>query len=525
MSGHEDTRQMLANRLDALIQVGLEVHEEFERDGVQVVSDLCRMLELDPTTVPISAMATLVFSYALFGQPLLCASQQRLQETVIDRLEASERMLFRSLQNQDLRAWSYQERKGGRSTGRPLGGVDVASEEFIDGVLHVTSRVPFGQGEYLAWFLTEGQHKFLVCAWVLDDASRALIVGHRPFPLTTPPQQYWEDHIEFVLRVAIAPVRWVRDTYAFQKKPPSPQPRASQRMRPSSRLLPSDLVTEVYLECDRRGQLRPLLANGANLDQTEELTSLLEKHRWDALSWVGKGAFTGANDPQLEAFVPLERIANCFGVSLTDGGRGEDRGLRSLPIRVLGIAPEHILFDEVHAMEPISRALAWESKQTAGTKDVSEAFVCFRREQRWLATYSRVELGRDEHVERLDYATLRRGLSTLFEPRLATLPIESMELSKQQLSRLETALRKKPYDETKPVTVGDLPDDREHLVAHHNVGERAELELKRGLLTLAQRWRNTLFGVETRQAPVSETTTDLEDGLSELASLFDFEGV
>ena len=196
-----------------------------------------------------------------------------------------------------------------------------------------------------------------------------------------------------------------------------------------------------------------------------------------------------------------------------------------MPIRVLGIAPEHILFDEVHAMEPISRALAWESKQTASTKDVSEAFVCFRREQRWLATYSRVELGRDEHVERLDYATLRRGLSTLFEPRLATLPIESMELSKQQLSRLETALRKKPYDETKPVTVGDLPDDREHLVAHHNVGERAELELKRGLLTLAQRWRNTLFGVETRQAPVSETTTDLEDGLSELASLFDFEGV
>lgn len=541
----------LVTGLATLLQTALEVHEELERStGRSPVAELSEALAIDPLAVPLEHVATVLFAVLVLGAPALTRSQELLQERLLERLERGPRMLFRQLRTEPLRGWRYLPQPASRDVAAQLAGPERGREEFFDALLDLGrgAREPHG-GACLGWPLTtsSGGH-VLIAAALLAPQSEQAVEALAPFPMPRSERAFWDENQATLVRLCVDPLGLLRTRAAREADQETVDPAA---FRDGARLVlypastPGELLERLVVAADfeliargnswyspqlrRVRHARELIARARAGDDLASLVQALTVLRYQLLGWSGQTRFTGADDPALEAWLPLERVLEGLGTA-PDASMpaAQPHLLKTHPVSVLALDAQHPVFAEIHNREPVRQALDWARRHPGPPADALDAaFERYSDERRWLATFAPLDLERDDHLERIDLAVILHGLCEVFDARVLRTPLSELTgLDSRQLGWLESALRERPYTDENVLRVADLPREESRLLRLRNIGRGSLAQLKRGLMALADGWRAIAAGLDPRSLePSSRGSTALHDaslldGLDELAALF-----
>lgn len=223
------------------------------------------------------------------------------------------------------------------------------------------------------------------------------------------------------------------------------------------------------------------------------------------------------DEPILDSMLPVERVLEALGCA-PDATMAEAAPelLARHPMGVLGLPPDHPIWERHHPREAIQLALSWSRRSE--DKTVPEAFRVYEQEQRWLATFSGMDLSEARHRERTSYEELGHGLHHLFDGRVLELPLGELPVDGRVSQRLVKALGAS-------ATIRDLPRKSTTLLRKSGVGPSTLEALLGGLLERARTWRQDMAQLTIAPAlqqaqTVESAKTSLSEGLDELAALF-----
>ena len=268
---------------------------------------------------------------------------------------------------------------------------------------------------------------------------------------------------------------------------------------------------------------REIVARATGPADIAELSGAIDDLRYHCFSaLLNYHGIYRSSDSRLEELMPRSSVLADIGLAL-DGTmeRAADADLLKEPLALLGLDPDHPALRDRHRLDPIRNVVRWADTRSDSpdAAEVQQAWLTYRAERRFAATYAELDL-EDTHVVELfvSYDELTHAFGHVFDGRLADVPLAALMLEGTTATRLATALA---LDADEVAEVGDLPTRFRQLEEAPRIGAESLLRLKRGLVRVLSTWRPRTMNVDESLIVRGEhTEAELKEGLDELASLF-----
>lgn len=436
----------------------------------------------------------LVFSKAVSRMQ---ESFQTLLNTALE--EASQRLLWRQLNTQHIKLWSYRRSLQNRGIGRTVAGPLQYQEVYFDNIIAADGAIL--EAEHYLGFACPVQwmqKNILVLFSEISQTQSYFASALHPYPCTPDDDAFWEEQLLVILR-GIYPS--THDIRAVEH--PDDEHTA---YNPELRLLRLQCLLQDANKIRYSGKSRcSIRASLAQATQGEALAEVL------AMFGNRRYAVDGA-DPSTPS---VARFLASLGY-LEDGQspRAHRSSLLGDPLALLLLDSQNPVFEHVHEREPIRSALQWEAGQ--GLNSVQEAAARYELEQRWCASFDSLELEREEHVSILSFTALLTDIEVLFSRRLFDMPLI---MAQGELGAVFLAQGLGADDKT-------MQDGIVFVQNMRNVKHNFELlhEAVRWILSAARSWRSIVSEVNHAQNSArlitQESRERLAGGLKDLMDLF-----
>ncbi|MDX9721865.1 MAG: hypothetical protein RBU37_14030 [Myxococcota bacterium] len=526
-------------RTSAILQAALQVHErmEFER-GVFVVRELCLALDLDPDAVPMSTVATAVFTLAVFSNESWSSTQEDFSSQLMASLDdADARLLLRQCRSQAARAVRCVRQA--RPVLRALSGPNRRRDEAVDWVVDLSTGSLHDSGCFMGWTVSLDSRRLFLAGAVLEDAAREAIEQYSPLSMPLDESLFWTEHARPLWTLAIDPGAVMRHRRFVAEEPMFHE---GQSIFISGTQQPQVLLERILLACDYDGMgrsfssltlkrvrhLRSMIAKARNEGDVEALVELFKSLRYSMMGWRAVTLSDGRDGAEIESILPMSRIFEAFALRPDASVMGAERSsLSNLPCALLLLPDEHVLYTQIHPMDSIRVALEQSERMSEAVRvELEQAFEGFVQERRLCASYAIFDLSQPKQLERLDYGSIMGDLREVFAPLFFEQELSRLGLSARIVGRLDAALRSQTG---RSPCLKDLPLTARELLQLRQVGANTITELRGALLGFADAWRARLCGLDPRSLQVgvasSAGSTDaLADGLAALAALFEVPG-
>jgi hypothetical protein len=498
----------LSRLLSQILKTGRRVERQLRRrEHIDVLRRFADSLGIDLSAyddVGYELMwSAMLFSAAQPGD--VHAAFCRLTEVQLGRRA---RQLLRLLRHTPLQVWClHADRWGDLTMAHPLfvGGSDRLRP--VDGLVGLVGQPTAQPGAHCAWPIVFQGGRSLLLGPRLDQDGVTFLGGFAEEVEARTGREFWDALHLTILDAVMEPF-----AVDVDDRPPLEETVDAEL-----------LLRAVVARADRRRRLglRLRVAEAGSKADLASVVDALRRARHEALPWFEQDR--ELDDPEVEALLPMARILSHYGVA-PDGSMGGDRmaRLERQPVGVLDLDAVVLEAVELHPALPVRAAADWARfhGDDPAAKAISEALGRYRLEQRWLATFDASEADGGLPPPVILYDHLIEGFEVLFPPEFLDVTLVAMGVTGGALSRLQKAFERDGKEP--PETLGDLPTRSRRIEQLQGVGPVTIEALVAQMLEHARQWRfdrANLSPVETMSA--REGAEDLEEGLDELAALFD----
>ncbi|MFA5623773.1 MAG: hypothetical protein WC966_01785 [Bradymonadales bacterium] len=492
--------ESLSKALEDIQNLALKLHEKIEQTSFEApLLALERRIFGASKRVSLEVRASILWQLFIFTRPI-SQKQERFQNSLQNAFgDASLRLLWRQLNTQRVKLWSYRRSLQNRGVGRTLAGPMQYQELFFDNVISADGSLLDAE-HYLGFGCpVQCMEKNVLLIFAHLSQNQSYVVDSlQPYPKSEDDDAFWEEQLLGVIRSlypACVDTRFGEITGD-----------AHTDFNPELRLLRLQCLIQdankIRYSENTKHSIRASLALATKGEAISEVYDIFAERRYQS----------DGKDPSTPT---LSRFLAALGF-LEDGQcpRAHRASLLGDPIALLLLSPDSPVLASLHSREPIRLALKWELEN--GLSFSKKAFEKYEIEQRWCASFDSFDLNNDDHMAVLSYVSLATDIAAIFPEEFFEMPLI---LPSGELAAI--FLEEKMEAET--CSMGKA---MEFVPSLRRLKQSATLfsEAKRWLLVTARTWRSVLSEIETRQG-VGRLVTDesrdrLKDGLQALMEMF-----